>query len=133
MGSTSNLTLFTLISVLKSEKYSQANKFEQRLRDIKSRAYNFIEPRNQLVSHLDYKANNRDARKKAIPSFITSEFEEFYTDVSILMNDIRSVLGLSPNIYSCGIVGHGCGRKLVARLQAADNYIQINSRTNQST
>lgn len=128
-GNKFNLTLFTLISVLKTGKYSQANIFEQRLRDIKSRAYNFTEPRNQLVSHLDYKANKRDDNKKAIPSFITSEFEEFYADVGILMNDIRSVLGLPPNIYTCGILEHGYGRKLVARLQASDNYIQTNPRT----
>ena len=62
-GSKSNLSLFTLIFVLKSGKYSEAYKFEERLRDIKSKAYNFTEPRNQLVSHLDYEANNRNTKK----------------------------------------------------------------------
>ena len=122
-GKKSNLTIFTLISILKTKGHSEADGLNQQLMDIKTRAYNFTEPRNQLVSHLDYDANHIDPKKKAIPSFINSEFEDFYKDVGILMNAIRAILGLPPNMYEWGIVGHGCGRKLIHRLQAAFDHL----------
>ncbi|MFA6564000.1 MAG: hypothetical protein WCV00_19010 [Verrucomicrobiia bacterium] len=122
-GTKSNLTIFTLISILKAKGYPEADALNQRLKDIKTRAYNFTDPRNQLVSHLDLDVNCIDPRKKSIPSFIKSEFEEFYRDTGKLMNDIRAVLGMPPNMYEWGIVGHGCGRKLIYRLKTASDHI----------
>jgi hypothetical protein len=119
----SNLTIFTLIDTLKSAGHSEAEKLHQRLLDIKKRAYNFTDPRNQLVAHLDYKTHNKEPDKKPIPSFTKSEFENFYKDTGQLMNDIRAILGMPPFMYDWPIFGHGCGRKLIHRLKTASGHI----------
>jgi len=123
-GTKSNLTIFTLISILKEKGFAEADSLKNRLKEMKAKAYNFTDPRNQLVSHLDFEANYLVSGKKAIPSFICSEFEDFYKDIGILMNDIRSILGMSPNMYEWGITGHGCGGKLIHSLQVASNSIK---------
>jgi len=122
-GAKSNLTIFSLVSMLNAEGYPEADELNLRLKAIKARAYNFIDPRNQLVSHLDFDVNCIDPGKKPIPSFIPSEFEEFYRDIGKLMNDIRAVLGMPSNIYGIGIVGHGGGRRLIHRLKTASDHI----------
>jgi AbiU2 len=119
----SNLTIFTLIDTLKSAGHSEAEKLHQRLLDIKKRAYNFTDPRNQLVAHLDYKTHNKEPDKKPIPSFTKSEFENFYKDTGQLMNDIRTILGMPPFMYDWPIFGHGCGRKLIHRLKTASDHM----------
>ncbi|MCX6872916.1 MAG: hypothetical protein NTW21_03780 [Verrucomicrobia bacterium] len=121
-GKKSNLTIFTLIAVLKSDGHPEADELHLRLQDIKTRAYNFTDPRNQLVSHLDYDTNHIDSGKKPIPSFLKSEFEEFYRNTGKLMNDIQTIIGMPPSMYEC-IVRHGCGRKLIHRLQSASDHI----------
>lgn len=126
-GKKSNLSIFTLISLLKAKGFSQADGLNQQLKDIKARAYNFTDSRNQLISHLDFDASSVDPTKKSIPSFLTSEFEEFYKDVGTLMNDIRTILGMLPNMYEWGIVGDGCGRKLIHRLQTAHDQLHKKS------
>jgi hypothetical protein len=122
-GKKSNLTIFTLITILKAKGYVEADGFNLRLKDIKAKAYNFTDPRNQLVSHFDFDVNHIDPNSKAIPSFIISEFEEFYKNIGDLMNDIRAILGMSPLMYNWGIVAHGGGRKLLHRLQAASDCL----------
>ena len=72
-GKKSNLTIFTLISHLKSKGYAEAQDLSRRLKEIKARDYNFTDPRNQLVSHLDFNTNYLAPNKKAIPSFISPE------------------------------------------------------------
>ncbi len=118
-----NLTIFRLIATLKSSGHPEAEKLHQRLSDIKRRAYNFTDPRKQLVAHLDYKAHCIEPGKKPIPSFTKDEFEEFYMDTGQLMNDIRAIIGMPPLMYQWGIVGHGCGRKLIYRLESASDQI----------
>ena len=118
-----NLTIFKLIATLKSAGHPEAEKLHQRLSDIKKRAYNFTDPRKQLVAHLDYKAHCIEPDKKPIPSFTKSEFEEFYRDTGKLMNDIRAIIGMPPFMYEWGIVGHGGGRKLIHRLKTASEHI----------
>lgn len=130
-GKKANLTIFTLIAILNTIGYTEARTLNQRLKDIKARAYNFIDPRNQLVSHMDYAANCINPTKKAIPSFVCSEFEQFYKDIGILMNDIRAILGMPPNMYEWGMMGHGCGRKLIHRLRTA--YDQITDKTSNNS
>ena len=119
----SNLTLFTLISILDDAGYAEAKHFEVQLKDIKLRAYNFTEPRNQLVAHFDHDMNMGDPGSKAIPSFTTKEFDDFYCDIGSLMNDIRAVLSMPHREYKCGIVGHGAGGRLMQRLETAKEYI----------
>lgn len=127
-GKRSNLTLFTLVATLKSEGYHEADNLQQRLREIKKKAYNFTEPRNQLVSHLDLNTNFIDPGKRPIPSFIKIEFEEFYENVGIFMNDIRDILGMPNNMYAWGMVGHGGGRKLLHRLKTASDCLTAKNR-----
>ena len=122
-----NLTIFRLIATLKSTGHPEAEKLDQRLLDIKTRAYNFTDPRNQLVAHLDYKAHCIEPGKKPIPSFTKPEFEEFYRDTGQLMNDIRAIIGMPPFMYEWGLVGHGCGRKLIHRLKTASDHIAARS------
>jgi hypothetical protein len=119
----SNLTIFTLVAALKSAGHPEAERLHQRLLDIKTRAYNFTDPRKQLVAHLDYKIHCKEPDKKPIPSFTKSEFEDFYRDTGQLMNDIRAIIGMSPFMYNWGIVGHGCGRKLIHRLKTASDHV----------
>ncbi|MBK1832366.1 hypothetical protein JIN77_16630 [Verrucomicrobiaceae bacterium R5-34] len=126
-GKKANLTIFTLINLLKDDGHSEADELKERLKEIKTKAYNFTEPRNQLVSHLDYDVNNNGSNSKAIPSFVTSEFDSFYEDVGVLMNDIRIILDMSPYMYEWGIVGHGSGRKLLHRIQSAADDIKKRS------
>ena len=118
-----NLTIFRLIATLKSVGHSEAEKLHQRLSDIKKRAYNFTDPRKQLVAHLDYKAHCIEPGKRPIPSFTKDEFEEFFRDTGQLMNDIRAIIGMQSYMYQWGIVGHGYGRKLIHRLGSASNQI----------
>jgi hypothetical protein len=122
-GKRSNLSIFTLIAILRADGHPEGDKLHQQLTDIKARAYNFTDPRNQLVSHLDYDAGRVDPGMKAIPSFIKSEFEEFHKGTGKLMNDIREMFGMPPNMHEWGVVGHGCGRKLLHRLKIASDHI----------
>ncbi len=122
-GQKSNLTIFTLVAILKSKGHAGADAFEARLKDIKAKAYNFTDPRNQLVAHLDFGSNHIDPGKKAIPSFTTAEFEEFHKSVGGLMNDIRQVLGMQPCMYDWGTLGHGYGQKLLHRLQTTYDHL----------
>jgi hypothetical protein len=126
-GKKLNLTIFTLIATLESEGHPEAEKLRQRLLEIKRRAYNFTDPRNQLVGHLDYTTHCKDPDKKPIPSFTKSEFEDFYKDAGQLMNDIRAVIGMPLFMYNWGIVGHGCGRKLIHRLKTASDHMAGNA------
>lgn len=119
-----NLTIFTLIASLKSAGYAEADELHQRFSKIKERAYNFTEPRSQLVAHLDFKAHSLEPGSRPIPSFTKDEFEEFYKDTGQLMNDIRAIIGMPPYLYNLGIVGgHSCGRKLLHRLKTASDQI----------
>ena len=119
-----NLTIFKLIATLKSDGHPEVEKLHQRLSDIKKRAYNFTDPRKQLVAHLDYKAHCIEPGTRPIPSFTKDEFEEFYKDTGQLMNDIRAIIGMPPFLYNLGIVGgHSCGRKLLHRLKTASDHI----------
>ncbi len=122
-GKKANLTIAAVISILRFQNHSGAIDFEERLDKIRKNAYNFVDPRNQLVSHLDLVANDIDPGQRAIPSFTKSEFEAFYKDLGHLMNDIREALGMIPNMYEWGIMGHGCGRKLLHRLKTAHDHI----------
>jgi hypothetical protein len=126
----SNLTIFTLIDTLKSAGHPEAEKLHQRLLDIKTRAYNFTDPRKQLVAHLDYKTHCKEPDKKPIPSFTKSEFEDFYRDTGQLMNDIRAIIEMPPFMYDWPIFGHGCGRKLIHRLKTASDYTASRAPTN---
>lgn len=118
-GKKANLTIAAVISILESHNDPGVIDFKGHLDKIRMNAYNFVDPRNQLVSHLDRAANDITPGWRAIPSFTESEFETFYKDLGHLMNDIRAALGMMPNMYELGIVGHECGRKLLQRLQAA--------------
>ena len=122
-GKKANLTIAAVIAVLKSQSHASVTAFEERLGKIRERAYNFTDPRNQLVSHLDLGANDIEPGKRPIPSFTKSEFESFYKDAGLIMNDIREALGMVPNMYEWGIMGHGCGRKLLHRLKTAHDHI----------
>ena len=122
-GKKANLTIAAVIEILRSQGHPSAIKLENRLQKIRESAYNFIDPRNQLVSHLDLSANNITPGQRPIPSFTKSEFESFYSDTGHLMNDIREAIGMIPNMYEWGIMGHGCGRKLLHRLQTAQKHL----------
>jgi len=122
-GKKSNLTISAVIALLRSQSHPRAIEFEERLTKIRERAYNFVDPRNQLVSHLDLDANDITPGKRPIPSFTKSEFESFYSDSGKLMNDIREAIGMVPNMYEWGIMGHGCGRKLLHRLKTAQEHL----------
>jgi hypothetical protein len=122
-GKKANLTIAAVISILRFHNYPGAIDFEKRLDRIRKEAYNFVDPRNQLVSHLDLVANDITPGQRAIPSFTKSEFEAFYKELGILMNDIRQALGMIPNMYEWGIMGHGCGRKLLHLLKSAQEHI----------
>jgi len=123
-GNKENLTIAAVIEILRTENNPNANAFADRLREIRARAYNFHEPRNQLVSHLDLAAHDIESGMRPVPSFTKSEFEMFYKDTGELMNDIRDALGMIPNMYEWGIVGHGSGAKLLHRLQTAQEDIR---------
>ena len=122
-GKKTNLTIAAVIAILRSNDNPISNELEQRLKDIRKKAYNFVEPRNQLVSHLDLAANNIEPGMRAIPSFTKTEFESFYRETGKLMNDIREAIGMVPNMYEWGIVGHGSGRKLLHRLFTAQQHL----------
>jgi len=122
-GKKANLTIAAVITILSSQNHPRVIEFEERLLKIRESAYNFVDPRNQLVSHLDLDANDIDPGKRPIPSFTKSEFESFYKDTGQLMNDIQDAVGISPNMYECGIMGHGCGRKLLHRLKTAHEHV----------
>ena len=122
-GKRANLTIAAVISILRFQNCPGALDFEKRLDKIRTNAYNFIDPRNQLVSHLDLVANDITQGQRAIPSFTKSEFEVFYKDLGHLMNDIRGALGMIPYMYEWGIMGHGCGRKLLHRLKTARKHL----------
>jgi len=122
-GRKANLTIAAVISILRFQNYPEAIDFEDRLDKIRKNAYNFIDPRNQLVSHLDLVANDITPGQRAIPSFTKSEFDSLYKDLGHLMNDIRATLGMIPNMYEWGIMGHGCGRKLLHRLKTAHEHL----------
>lgn len=123
-GNKENLTIAAVVELLRAEQHPKANAFAERLREIRSMAYNFHEPRNQLVSHLDLAAHDIESGKRPIPSFTKSEFETFYKDTGELMNEIRDALGMIPNMYEWGIVGHGSGAKLLHRLETAQKHIR---------
>jgi len=131
-GKKENLTIAAVIDILRSQNHSAAIEFEDRLQRIRDDAYNFVDPRNQLVSHLDLSANDIDSGKRPIPSFTRIEFESFYKDVGELMNDIRQAIGMPPNMYAWGVVGHGCGRKLLHRLKTAQEYFAKRSAQNEN-
>jgi len=129
-GKKLNLTIFTLIATLKSAGHPEAEKLHQRLVDIKTRAYNFTDPRKQLVAHLDYETHCKEPDKKPIPSFTKSEFEDFYRDTGQLMNDIRAIIEMPPQfMYDWPMFGHGCGRKLIHRLKTASDHIASKAST----
>lgn len=122
-GKKTNLTIAAVIAILRSRNHPSAIELDERLRTIRENAYNFIDPRNQLVSHLDLDANDIAPGERPIPSFTMSEFESFYRETRQLMNDIRETIGMIPNMYEWGINGHGCGRKLLHRLKTAQQRI----------
>lgn len=123
-GKKANLTISAVIAILRSQDHPNATELEERLRKTRERAYNFVDPRNQLVSHLDMDANDITPGKRPIPSFTKSEFESFYSDTGKLMNDIRKAIGMIPHMYEWGIMGHGGGRKLLHRLKTAQEHLE---------
>ena len=129
MGKKANLAIAAVVMNLRSNEHPSATEFDKRLGEIRAAAYNFIEPRNQLVSHMDLDAHDITPGERPIPSFTKSEFETFYTKTGQLMNDIREAVGMIPNMYEWGMVGHGCGRKLLHRLETAQE--QLTKKTEQ--
>jgi len=118
-----NLSLFTLASMTRDFGLDKAQDYKTRFTECKKKAYNFTEPRNQLVAHLDFDTNI-SSKGRCIPSFITDEFNEFYETIAGILNDIRKDIGLDPYMYEWGIVGHGHGGKLLSRLKTAQKYFE---------
>ena len=125
-----NLSFFGLLKLCSEKGISQSVEWLERSNKLKADAYNFTDPRNQLVSHLDLKSNLTVNDRRAIPSFITKEFDAFYDLASKLLNDIRTHVGLVPSMYECGISNHGHGRKLLHRLSVAANKIEQGATAN---
>ena len=73
-GKKSNLTIAAVIRHLKLRDHPVANELDKRLGKIRAAAYNFTEPRNQLVSHMDLNAHDITPGERPIPSFIKAEF-----------------------------------------------------------
>lgn len=123
-GKKANLTIASLIEGLRAAKHPRSADFADRLKGIREQAYNFVDPRNQLVAHLDLSVNNIAPGRRPIPSFTKSEFDSFYKETGTLMNEIREEIGLPPNMYDWGVFGHTCGRKLLRRLEISRESIQ---------
>jgi hypothetical protein len=117
-GKKTNLTFYYLIKMLKEEDIDGHISLRKRLDKIKADAYNFTEPRNVIVAHLDFAVNFPDGGK-CVPSFISKEFDNTYTKLGEILNEVRTKIGLPPSMFSWGITGHGHGRKLIYRLKVA--------------
>jgi hypothetical protein len=65
-----------------------------------------------------------EADGKAILSYITSEFNDIYERIAIIMNGVRSKIGEPPSMYHWGITQHGHERKLVHGLESAMKYFE---------
>ena len=122
-GRKRNLSLFTLIAMLENINPHERQRLEEDLKRCKKEAYNFTDPRNQLVSHFDYETNIL-GKGRCIPSFIPDEFDSFYKKISIILNDVRKILGLDPYMYEFGLVGHGHGKRLLNRLKIAKKHFE---------
>jgi hypothetical protein len=121
-GKKKNLSLFYLIQLLKESGADGTQVLFERLSECKKRAYNFTEPRNQVVAHLDLEMN-LPGDGKCIPSFMSSEFDEAYKTIGEILNEIRNKLDMPPSMYDWGLVNHGHGRKLISRLEIAHKHI----------
>lgn len=122
-GKKANLTFYYLIKVLKDAGLNCHIGLRERLDKIKDAAYNFTEPRNVLVAHLDFDVNISDGGK-CVPSFFSKEFEDVYTGLGEILNEARERIGKPPSMFAWGITGHGHGRKLIFRLKMAIEQVE---------
>jgi len=123
-GRKMNLTYFHLLDLLEEHTSTPQTQLRDDLAKCKEDAYNFTEPRNQLVAHLDLSVNTKSESGKSVPSFQPVEFNAFYESISKFMNEIRKILGKDPFMYEWGISGHVHGKKLLHRLARAESAIK---------
>lgn len=118
-----NLSLFTLLEMIKEKDADSYSQLHGRLSRCKTKAYNFTDPRRQLVAHLDFDTNF-EATGRCIPSFISKEFDEVYEEMGEIINQIRALVDLAPFMFNWGVMNHGYSRKLLSRLRAGQKYFE---------
>ena len=122
-GKKTNLTFYYLLKILKDAGLDCHIILRERLDKIKAEAYNFTEPRNALVAHLDFEINFPSGGK-CVPSFISKEFDDTYSRLGEILNEVREKIGRPPSMFAWGITNHGHGRRLIHRLKMAIEQIE---------
>jgi hypothetical protein len=121
-GKRKNLSFYYLLQEARNLLGASYESMLKRLDAIKAKAYNFTEPRNQLVAHLDL-STNLPGEGRCVPTFLSKEFEEAYRCLAEILNEVREKTGMDPSMFSWGVMNHGHGRKLIHRLERAKAQI----------